>query len=67
MGQVVNSWLENTYIRPSLVLQNGAELGHVVRPTRVESMQQKLVCSTSSGNTVLITAPLSCVHVLQAN
>lgn len=66
VGQVVHSWLENTSIRPSSVLHNGAEFGHVVRPTRVESMQQKLVCSTSSGNTVLITAPLRCVHVLQS-
>lgn len=60
------SQLAGEHIRPSSVLHNGAEFGHVVRPTRVESMQQKLVRSASSGSAVLITAPLRCAHVLQS-
>lgn len=51
------SQLAGEQIRPTSVLHNGAEFGHVVRPTGVESMQQKKVCTMSSGNTVFTALP----------
>lgn len=49
------SQLAGEQIRPTSVLHNGAEFGHVVHPPGVESMQQKIVCTMSSGNTMFTT------------
>lgn len=43
------------HVRPRSVLHNGAEFGHMVRPTGVVSQCSKKVCTVSSGNAVFIT------------